>query len=273
MDYVFSKSVIGYSHVKNDKWCQDFSSSYKDSSRTIITCADGHGGEVYVRSHIGSSLASKAVNTVFSNVSLIDLYRSSKEEIENKIKLNVLCEWNRLVESHLGQRRIRRYEISHLNEDQIYALRDNPSRAFGTTLTGAMVLGSKLIVVGIGDTEVIGFRKGSMSRLLEEDDEPAGNFTHSMCQEDAYKHLKVKILDWKDYDGVILCTDGLSSPYQSYDNFNKSFIKPLVNRLLTTKSLDYIDNFVETLALQLGIGDDVSLSFIIKENSYMKYYK
>ena len=273
MYYVFNKSSIGYSHILNKKPCQDFSSSYSDPYKTIITCSDGHGGEVYIRSHIGANIASSAVINVFSRISLRELRRTNKEELERMIKINVLCEYNRMVESSLVKDKLKRSEVAHLDEDQIFLLKDNPSRAFGTTLTGAMVYENKLVLVGIGDSEVLLIRKGEMIKAFDDEDEPVANITHSMCQDDAFTHLNVKILDWRDYDGVILCTDGLSSPYQSYTNLNNSFIKPLVYKVVNTRSTASIDSFIDELAGKLGIGDDVSLSFIIKGTTNSRYYK
>ena len=273
MYYVFNQSNIGYSHIKNKKPCQDFSATYKDNERTIVTCCDGHGGDVYIRSNIGSHNASNAVINVFNLLSFYEITRENEEELTKKIKLNLLCEWNKLVEEQLGNKPIRRNECEGLTDDEIDALKDNPVRAFGTTLTGAMVIRNKLLVVGIGDTEVIGIRSGKIIRLLESEDDPAANVTYSMCQENAYKHLRVRILDWHDFDGIILCTDGLSSPYQSYENFENSFIKPIVFKTLETDGMSHISEFVDNIASKLGVGDDVSLSFILKGSTIKKYYK
>ena len=54
MTTFFTKTAIGFSHVVENKVCQDFSASYHDEERTIITACDGHGGDIYVRSHLGS---------------------------------------------------------------------------------------------------------------------------------------------------------------------------------------------------------------------------
>ena len=51
-----------------------------------------------------------------------------------------------------------------------------------------------------------------------------------------------------------------------------SFINPFVKKLIKEKSYEHIENFVEELALKLGVGDDVSLSFIIKDNLAIKHY-
>ena len=272
MLYVFSKSSIGYSHINEKKPCQDYTATYKDPQRIIITCCDGHGGKKYVRSHIGSHMASNAIINVFTSIHH-SFFRLKDEDIENKIKLSILCEWNKLVEEQVSARPIRKSETPMLDEDEILALKNNHTTAYGTTLTGALLLGNKLLVVKIGDTEVIGIRKGNLVDIFDNSDDPAANVTYSMCQDDAFKYLKVKILDFKDLDGIILCTDGLTSPYQSYDNFNKSFLKPMIKKIIDTNSLINVDEFIDKIASSLGVGDDVSLSFILNDNIPKKYYK
>lgn len=272
MLHVFSKSSIGYTHINNKKPCQDYSSTYRDPQRIIITCCDGHGGNKYIRSHIGSHMASNAIVNVFASVHH-SFFRLKEDEIENKIKLSILCEWNKLVEGQMSEKPIKKYETQMLDDDEILMLKANHAMAYGTTLTGALLLGNKLLVVKIGDTEVIGVKKGELVDIFDNSDDPAANVTYSMCQDDAFKYLKVKLLDFRDLDGIILCTDGLTSPYQSYDNFNQSLIKPMINKIINTKSLSYIDEFIEEIASDLGVGDDVSLSFIIDDNIPKKYYK
>ena len=271
MLHVYSKSSIGYSHIKDKTVCQDYSAQYKDPERTIITCCDGHGGKKYIRSHIGSHMASNAIVNVFNSIHP-SFFRLKDEEIENKIKISILCEWNRLVEEQISYKPIRKSELQHLNEDEILSLKTNTAIAYGTTLTGALLLGNKLLLVKIGDTECFGIKKGDLVDIFDGTDDPAANVTYSMCQDDAFKYIKVKYIDFREFDGIILCTDGLTSPYQSYDNFNKSFIKPMVNKIVCTKSLNYIDEFIDEIASHLGIGDDVSVSFILNDNISKKYY-
>ena len=146
MLYVFSKSSIGYSHIKEKKICQDFSATYKDTERTIVTCCDGHGGKKYIRSHIGSHMASNAIINVFNSIHP-SFFRLKDNEIENKIKLSILCEWNKLIEGQMSYKSIKKHELVNLDEDEILALKSNPATAYGTTLTGALLLGNKLLVV------------------------------------------------------------------------------------------------------------------------------
>ena len=76
----------------------------------------------------------------------------------------------------------------------------------------------------------------------------------------------------KDYDGVMLCTDGLVSPYQSYQNFEDNFVKPVFSKIIQTKSQYEVYDLVSSIASKLGTGDDVSLSFIFNVNAKLKDY-
>ena len=272
MNYVFAKSSTGYAHIRKNKPCQDYSSIYQDKERTIVTCCDGHGGAQYVRSHIGSKIASESIINVFKDINDKFLKEGDESAIYDKIRLLVLCEYNKLIERQLAASPIRKREMEGLDETQIDTLKFNPSKAYGTTLSGVMLYKNKFIVISIGDTEALGVYKGHLVRLFDNKDDPAGNITYSMCQEDAYNYLRVTIINASKLDGVLLCTDGLSSPYQSYQNLEDAFIKPTIKKLICSKSIAYIDSYIDLLAASLGVGDDVSLSFIIKGNTKAKNY-
>ncbi len=272
MNYVFAKSATGYAHIRKNKPCQDYSSIYQDKERIIVTCCDGHGGPQYIRSHVGSKLASESVINVFKEINEKFFKEGDESALYDKIKLLVLCEYNKLVERQLAASPFRKREMEGLDETQIDTLRFNPSKAYGTTLAGVMLYKNKFIVISIGDTEALGIYKGNIVKLFNNEDDPAGNITYSMCQEDAYKYLRVTIVNASSLDGVLLCTDGLSSPYQSYHNLEESFIKPTVKKLICSKSLTYIDSYIDEVATRLGVGDDVSLAFIIKGKTKAKNY-
>ena len=162
MYYIFNKTCVGYSHLKNNKKCQDFSASYSDNDRKIITCCDGHGGNQYVRSDIGSQLASDAVMNVVKKIDKSFLYGKSNNELQDKIKLLVLCEYNRLVEIEIAHKPIKAKEFEGLKEEEIDTLRFNPAKAYGTTLSGALLYKNKIFVISIGDTECLGVKKGEL---------------------------------------------------------------------------------------------------------------
>lgn len=268
----FTKTSVGYSHIKENKCCQDYSACYHDEERTIITACDGHGGDLYIRSHLGSKFASNAAMTVLKELERSDFYKYSKTDICNKLRLKILCEWNATVERDFSKKYITKKEVVKLNEDRIFKLKQNPEKAYGTTLNAAMLFGNKLVCASIGDGGVFLVRKGEVTAVVTEDEETVANITHSMCQEDAYEYLKVEIYDFSDLDGVIVCTDGLINPYQSLGNFKDKFVKPVCMKLQDEKQSD-IDAFILSMGESLGIGDDVSFGIAMKTGILLRSYR
>ena len=268
----FTKTNIGYSHLKENKPCQDYSACYHDEERTIITACDGHGGKTYIRSNVGSRYASKAIMSVFQEVDKSLFYRYTRQEICDKLRLQILCEWNALVERHLSEKGFCKRELADLDEEQVFKLKQNPAKAYGTTLQGAMIFGNKLICVSLGDGGIFIVRKGQLYTVFEEDDETVANLTYSMCQEDAYKHLKVEIFDFSDLEGVLVCTDGVVNPYQSIPTFREKFVKPICIKLQEGKQ-EEIDEFITAMGERIGIGDDVSLAMAMKTGISLRGYR
>ena len=184
----FTKTNIGYSHLKENKPCQDYSACYHDEERTIITACDGHGGKTYIRSNVGSRYASNAIMNVFQGVDKSLFYRYTKQEICDKLRLQILCEWNALVERHLSGKSFSKRELIGLDEEQVFKLKQNPARAYGTTLQGAMIFGNKLICISLGDGGVFLVRKGGLFPAFEEDEETVRHHEYVQpCQHDPNK--------------------------------------------------------------------------------------
>ncbi len=261
---IFSKTATGYLHLKSGKPCQDFSISYHDGERSILAVCDGHGGELYIRSHIGSKLAAKAALQVLLECSKEQFYGQKLVRACENVKLKILCAWNHLVEEHLKEFPLRKGEIEHLDEGKRVQLKRNPIKAYGTTLCALLVLGGRAICARIGDSEafVIG-HKQIASIFKEDEEEPVGNYTHSLCDEDAFSHICVEALETRYVKGVLLCTDGVINPYQNLENFARSFALPTVERLRAGKQQEVAD-FIEKLGGEIGIGDDVSLAVYYK---------
>ena len=273
MILAFSKSCQGYSHLKSGLPCQDYSLSYHDEERTIIACCDGHGGKAYIRSDRGSRFAATAILNVFSGIAPRFLKKYKGKEAEDRIRMALLCEWNKLVERDIYAHSFSKKELENLDEETRDELLLYKTKAYGSTMSGALLLEGKLVIASIGDTECLLMKKREVERPLSKDSDPAGNITYSLCQDNAYEYIRVRVLDFRHYDAVILCTDGFSSPYQSYDNLNRSFLRPTLKRAIEGKSLHDIDGLIVSLAKEIGTGDDVSLSYIIDTKSSARHYK
>lgn len=267
----FTKTSIGFSHIKSGKRCQDYSACYHDEERTIVTACDGHGGDLYIRSDMGSKFASDAVINVFRKLRRTAFNKYTKYDVIEKIKLNVLCEWNGLVEKSLAEKPILKREVERLSDIHIFRLKMNSAKAYGTTLNGAMVLGNKLICINLGDGGIFTFRRGQLFSVFPEDDETVANVTHSMCEEDAFRHLRLAVIDLAEVDGVLVCTDGVINPYCNLTNFNNFFVKPIVAKILAELYAE-TEEFIIELGRRVGFGDDVSLGIIVKDKTSARSY-
>lgn len=256
-------SAQGYSHVDNNKPCQDYSLSYQDNERAIIAVADGHGGATYIRSQFGSKYACEAILDEFRELDVSQIKKNKKSELEDKIKISLLCRWNEYIEKHFAQNKFRKKELEKLDEDQIFGLKTNFTKAYGTTMAGAMQIGKYYLIVSLGDTEVMGINSKTASPIFDTSDDPAGNITYSLCQEDAFRYIRVKICKKNEYKGILLCTDGLCGPYHDYKNFNESFVKPTLISLSKGNDSE-LEQIIKTLASRAGNGDDVSIGLLIQ---------
>ena len=56
---VFNTSILGASHVKDNKPCQDYSIAWQseEDGAVVLAVCDGHGSDTYVRSNVGARLA------------------------------------------------------------------------------------------------------------------------------------------------------------------------------------------------------------------------
>lgn len=257
----FHFTCLGYSHLKNHKICQDDSASYLDAERKIVTACDGHGDKIYVRSNRGSKFASKAVMNVFKKLSL-DTIKDSR--CQDRIRLRILCCWNDLVEEDLARFPFLEEEISELNEEEKTLLLQEPQIAYGSTLQGAMMLGDSLVVVSLGDGGCLIWNGKNALPALEEEKENVANVTASLCESDAYSHLRLRVFPLNQIDGVLVYTDGLINPYQTFLNFYSSCFLPVKGMLERGNRQEIIDYLVR-VALVNGTGDDVSLGAILKE--------
>lgn len=265
MEFVYNKTAIGYSHINNNIVCQDYSESYINNKIKIVTCCDGHGGKLYIRSDKGAKLASKAVIDVITKYSERKLESLINSKGLEKIKLEVLCKWNALVEEDYSNNHFTEEELKDLDKEQIFKLENNYITAYGTTLNAAILTKKYLIAIQIGDGGLYFIKNKKMELTFPENDDNVANITNSLCGDKAYNNLFIKAVLRHKYKGVILCTDGLLGPYQTYNNFYENFVNPFIQnfKVITKDIINEMDKFIDSLGCSIGIGDDVSFSTIL----------
>lgn len=106
--FAFHKSVIGASHTRSGKPCQDFSVSYSDDDMTILVVCDGHGGSTYCRSDKGASIAAnvcKGQLLKFAEFAPAELFSETTFSITAKPQKNpfIDADGNRVRYEDLGE--------------------------------------------------------------------------------------------------------------------------------------------------------------------------
>lgn len=267
MDFLYNKTSIGYSHINLKSPCQDYSEIYVDKKFKIITVCDGHGGKLYIRSKIGAKLASNSVIEVFKKYSEKRLESIIINHGLDKLKLEILCKWNEYIEKDYSMNHFNKEEISLLSEDEIFRLENNYVLAYGTTLNASILTKKYLICIQIGDGGIYLIKKKKIINVFPQNDNNVANITNSLCEDRAYLHLHILSVKKNKYNGVIMCSDGLLTPYNTYDNFYDNFVIPFLIKfkIITKKNIEEIDEFIDLLGNKVGNGDDVSLACMLYE--------
>jgi len=270
-DFCDNISVQGYSHIKVNKECQDNSISWKEKNYCGIIVCDGHGGEKYIRSAVGSRLACEVGKEYISafmekflpeNPKQID---TSLEQLERAI----VSGWYSAVK--------RDFDVAPVTEDERFegledsdknALIKNPVKAYGSTFIAAVKTDDYLFVLKLGDGNTVLIYSDGTSEMPEdlEDEDCQFNITTSLCNNDAamsFHHLFKTLDDENNIAGITLTSDGVINCYKTEESF-LSFMENVY--------FGYGEDGPETAKQELipaldnlsmrGSGDDLSVAII-----------
>ncbi len=287
----FNKTCQGASHIKSNKVCQDYSYCEVTPELSIILVSDGHGGERYYRSNIGSELACKVSSELihtfvsqipanfFAGVTLTQYGingeccgQPSKNHIDALRRLgnSIIAKWRERIEAHAKENPISAEELSVIPEEYHKDLADKNrlAKVYGCTLIGYVQTPSYWFGFQIGDGKCFSFHKetGPQEPILW-DDACFLNKTTSLC--DSYVSEKIRYTFQGDGNfpyAVFLGSDGLD------DSFGEN--KNLINFYIQVLKLAYkssAENVEDVLASDLpilskrGSQDDMSIAAIYDE--------
>ena len=235
---VFNYSCLGESHKADEKPCQDASkSAVTDKGLTICIVSDGHGGEQYFRSQIGSQ---ELVNITFEKV---------QEFTEGMLQLNILkdtpftqmdisskrpdnlpalkviddrfmqlfraikAEWMIHIYEHALNTPVDDREQKKVKPEYLDQLKQqrNLEKIYGATLMAYVQCSNFWFAFHLGDGKMIMFdRKGTGFEPVLWDDDCFLNKTTSICQADAIERFRYTFEgDGKFPLAVFLGSDGI----------------------------------------------------------------
>ena len=273
----FALSQIGASH-KEYEICEDYSGVYQDDIMSIVCVADGHGDSRCFRANIGSQIAVEvgiqAVREFITNQPNIDL-KDTKEADKAFVQLKtyILYKWLEKIKEHLDYNPLLDRERTLMNlEMQEEYEREATIKSFpilyGSTFVLACVTNGFYFALQLGDGDFVVCNK-KYNMPMPEDERCVGNFTTSLCNNDAmdsFRHVYGK----GNPKAIFISSDGLKNSFES-ESYYLTFLKKVEDDVLENgedKASHDLSAFFDTLS-EMGSHDDISLAGIINVGEHV----
>lgn len=245
---IFKGSAIGHKNILKSINSQDYL-DYKFINDSIICCvADGHSGEYFEFSDIGSKLACKATIDIMENI--VD---KNENEIlymlKNKIiQQNIQDLWMSMVNEHYTKNNPVVFKTQYLK--------------YSTTLLALLKTKDFVLYLKLGDGNIVVRQKNKFKKVI-----PTKNnkIVDSLGRSNSFENIMYHLEN--DYvDNIILFTDGYENSFINDDKLYKSlditinrYNSNIFSRLRLMKEYNlYLSKLSKSSSL-----DDISIIFIL----------
>lgn len=265
----FNMSVQGSSHIKKNKECQDSSISYSDDNIAIAIVCDGHGGDDYMRSGVGSMFACNAaeanIKSFLENTGK-EKFLSEPIKLLNNLKASIINAWNQLIYKHYEENPFTEAELSGVSEKarKKYVYDGRVESAYGTTLIAVAMTHEYWFGLHIGDGKCVAINpEGKFVQPIPWDSKCFLNSTTSICDSDAlgsFRHFyseKLPVAVFVGSDGIDDCFSNNEQLHNLYKTILYSFGTSDFD-----EALDGLKDYLPRLSAK-GSGDDVSIAAIL----------
>jgi hypothetical protein len=260
---VLDASVRGSAHVQRGLPNQDSVATrvMADGRVAIVAISDGHGGERYVRSDVGSQLAVEVACDALSQWTIDARDQGATErELRDRIVPEITATWRARVDAHLTANPFTDEERERGNAP----LDDQPVVAYGATLLVALASDRSLALAQLGDGDIVLMRGNDVVLPIEPDARLVASQTTSLCLETADDDFRCAVLpDIENLDLVLMSTDGYANSFAN-DDWEHEVGRDLVARVTQLGT--------DAIRLQLpawvgesakASGDDTSVALLV----------
>lgn len=274
---LYCAHVLGHKHLLAGLPCEDFSACLDGGRYKAFAVADGHGDAACLRSAVGAELACKvATETLEEYAHIIDECGVDMigdplraERIAKSITSFILGKWLALVEEDYRANPLDNYEIvTSLIGTTGYTEGTDIKKMYGTTLIAGVVTDRYLFLIRLGDggCAVLG-TDCNFSYPLPLSWNFDGNFTMSLCDNDAAERFTYAVIDLEETPvmAVFAGTDGVGSGFSFDKNSIHSYFRDLLKIACeygVPSMEEYLQSSLEKLSRIEG-ADDISLSGFI----------
>ena len=287
----YNFSCQGESHKADDKPCQDasFSTVYDDGLAIAIVC-DGHGGERYFRSDVGSRMATEvirdSVKTFVENVDKSMFVGQpftaeeaiTSEEVIKKQKpvdkafrqlfSSIIYQWNQKIAEHAANTAVSEWEQEHVPQKYLDELKTSETfeKLYGCTLMVYVQTPDYWFAFHLGDGKCVSFhQEGDLWQMpIPWDERCFLNKTTSLCDSNAINEFRYCYEgDGKFPMAVFLGSDGMDDSFGEDSNLVNFYIQ--VVKMLVKEGKEATIKSIESDLPQLskiGSKDDMSVAFI-----------
>ena len=265
----FHLSTQGASHIKKNKECQDASESYNDENCAIAIVCDGHGGDDYVRSAVGSAFAASITkNNILSFISDVnkDELKRHHPQLIKTLQASIISAWSSAIHGHYEANPFTEAEISVLSERarRKYLQEQRIESAYGTTLIAVASTKDYWFGIHIGDGKCVAVNpEGKFVQPIPWDEKCFLNATTSICDSDALNSFRYFYSE-KLPVAVFVGSDGVDDCFSSEQQLNNLY-KTVLYSFATSdfsEAVDDLSDYLPRLSAK-GSGDDVSVAAIL----------
>lgn len=230
----------------------------------IVSLADGHGSQVCFRSDLGASMAVEISGTVIADKLLnTDCDLNCIEKDLKNISMEISEMWEKTALDHLAKNAFTDEEVLSLNDVKQGHLGRNALLAYGTTLMTVLLSKDKIIVLNIGDAELLLKYKEEGKVEVLNPSKRVGNETESLSLPDAHKYFTSHVYETGAMDALLLATDGYPNSFKVEEGYLK-VIDDLIN-ISETHGISAIQDNLESWLVdtsEKGSGDDITACFV-----------
>jgi len=276
---IAAASVRGASHMREGLPNQDAAAQWQPPAGApwpvIAALADGHGGRRHMRSATGAGIAVDVALEVLRDIApaveAADAVAGARLAVEG-VPARIVEAWVARTNQHLRAAPFSDEELRAVAEAEgaaaADAVRGEPLLAYGATLLAALVTRQRIVLLQLGDGDILAVDgQGRTRRPIPPDERLIGNRTTSICRVGAEKDFRIAVLPARAGESLpallLLSTDGYANAFRTDEDFlqvGTDFLQ-LVRKEGIAAVAEQLPRILEHASSQ-GSGDDVTLALL-----------